>query len=405
MFLFWPGQARRAGEEVAEDGFQELDEGKMKGPSDEEDKHIPAVPRAKESAVPVQFYTAPRNCNPHNYSYIINQPSLCLDHKEVLLLVMIRSIFSHYDRRMAMRETWAMQENFKNLTVKFVFLFAQPSDTQIQRALTRESQIFDDIIQEDFEESYSNLTLKTVMAWKWAKTYCAHASFVMVGDDSIIVDTHKLVPYLLSEMSSETTKDHFTLCYLFPCCTRAIHGPSKYSVSVKKYPGSAYPAYCSGTAYVVSSDIITKLYLMSLDTPSFMPDDAWTGVLVEKLGLKFKDTFEAYVGISTKDSVMATYLHPSYAHGPIMIGILDYHFAGKEASMIRSLWRTIMHSKDQSILLGKFPEGLEVTQSPEVQTNNVWMFAVLLMFVDVGAIFFIFFMVFWRKRRKWGEFD
>ena len=50
-----------------------------------------------------------------------------------------------------------------------------------------------------FQDSYHNLTLKTVMGLKWVKDHCSQARFVMKTDDDIFVNLPKLHKALLAE--------------------------------------------------------------------------------------------------------------------------------------------------------------------------------------------------------------
>ena len=92
--------------------------------------------------------------NPHKFGYLINQPELCntvppaMPDTEITLLVMVASAAGHLERRNAIRQTWA----FSLSKVKVIFLLGQGHDQQTK--IQSESDIYQDIIQEDFEVSY-----------------------------------------------------------------------------------------------------------------------------------------------------------------------------------------------------------------------------------------------------------
>ena len=52
----------------------------------------------------------------------------------------------------------------------------------------QESQIFHDIVVEDFVDSYHNLTLKTMMGMRWIATFCEHAQYVLKADSDVFVN-------------------------------------------------------------------------------------------------------------------------------------------------------------------------------------------------------------------------
>ena len=47
------------------------------------------------------------------------------------------------------------------------------AETSLQKELDQESDLHQDIVQENFIDSYANLTLKTIGGVKWSQTYCA----------------------------------------------------------------------------------------------------------------------------------------------------------------------------------------------------------------------------------------
>lgn len=58
----------------------------------------------------------------------------------------------------------ASQANFR---IRVAFLVGQTENNTIQEQIVQESEMYDDMIQESFQESYYNLTLKAVLMMKW----------------------------------------------------------------------------------------------------------------------------------------------------------------------------------------------------------------------------------------------
>ena len=277
--------------------------------------------------------------------------------------------------------------------------FLHFSNIAEQKEIDLENRIYRDIIQEDFIDTYHNLTLKNVMAYKWARTYCPHADFVMVGNDDVVVDIFKLVPYLQS--IQYRSRNQFAICYLFPCCMMAEkRGASKFKfnhIGWNVYTGKAYPAYCSASMYVVPSAVIHKLYHMSGDTPSFMPDEPWVGVLAEKLGLTFSDTFRSYVGIEPNSNLIHTFNISDYLQTPTMVGITGRSFPHKEAEMIRKVWSLILsHHRDQPPLDVQRYMG----QTTEDSDGHIYQVALAALLIDLGVMVIIGYIIFCRRRPK-----
>lgn len=56
--------------------------------------------------------------------------------------------------------------------IQVVFLVGKIENNETQEKLISESQTYDDLIQENFMDSYNNLTLKAVMMLKWVVNNC-----------------------------------------------------------------------------------------------------------------------------------------------------------------------------------------------------------------------------------------
>ena len=56
----------------------------------------------------------------------------------------------------------------------------------IQETVMAEADTNNDVVIEDFQDSYNNLTLKTTFLLKWLTGRCSHAKFVMKVDHDAI---------------------------------------------------------------------------------------------------------------------------------------------------------------------------------------------------------------------------
>lgn len=121
------------------------------------------------------------------------------------------------------------------------------------------------------------------------------------------------------------------------------------------YEGKSYPSYCSGTFFVVPMPLVTELYHMMVDTPSFMPDDAWLGVVYEKLRIKLSDTHSHYAGITSyKRELRLLKIAQSdkFYDNEVFVTILDYAYKTEEvASKIVEFWAVM--SSQQAIRRGQ----------------------------------------------------
>jgi len=152
--------------------------GSMEKGSDQNGKHWESSPLWAEDNRP--------QLNPHKFRYILNEPEYCGVGEVVNLLILVASAVRHRDNRDAIRATWGASEHLRKYNAKVVFLLGQGEESQTE--VMEESKMHNDIVQEDFKDTYRNLTLKTVMGLKWSAIFCPQAKHVMKTDDDIFVN-------------------------------------------------------------------------------------------------------------------------------------------------------------------------------------------------------------------------
>lgn len=316
---------------------------------------FPGVPwQTRLQNVPKMFLEAPANINAHNYSMILNYPNLCGSKEErVFLLILVRSIPENVLRRQIIRSTWGNVKHLKNETIKVAFLFG--NNNQNSNEVLKEEQIkYKDILQETFQESYTTLHLKTVMAWKWALEFCSQSLFFIVCNDELFVDVFQTVSYLKGIVETKQHEDFYACSMEREAIIPSRNLNHKHGVSWKDYPGTYYPAFCNGNGYLASKLIIRKLYEVALNTPPFMPDDAWCGVLAAKLSLVISNIKEK-IPISTKSKIIEYFLSPDqYAKTQIIFFPLDRKFSSCEICAAYYLWqKIILYNGYESQLLNR----------------------------------------------------
>ncbi|XP_061184653.1 beta-1,3-galactosyltransferase 1-like [Saccostrea echinata] len=251
------------------------------------------------------------SCFPHNYSYILDNEDICKPtdtSQTVDIIVLICTIHSNRERRKALRETWLTQTKKNEGSIRYVFLLGMTSNKKLQVDLETESATHRDIVQEDFIDSYNNLTLKTIMGFKWASIKCKNAKFVMKTDDDMFVSLPAL-KLALKKYDSVLQRSIGGNC-------RLNEGPIrqkgyKWYVPKEMYPQSKYPGFCSGTGYVTSMTVVQKVYDVSRHVPFFYLEDVYVGLCIHRLGMKFTQIpgFNAVripLGCNYKNSIIIT---------------------------------------------------------------------------------------------------
>ncbi|XP_031733292.1 lactosylceramide 1,3-N-acetyl-beta-D-glucosaminyltransferase A-like [Anarrhichthys ocellatus] len=231
-----------------------------------------------------------------NYPYLINHPGKCggggghgksLD--DVLLLLFVKSSPENFERRQAIRDTWG-NENFVwselGASVRLVFVLGVHPDvgqrSRVQSALLQEDQACGDLIQQNFLDTFHNLTSKLILQFHWGHEYCRQARFLMSADDDIFVHMPNLVKYLLRQSGA---KDLW-VGHVHRGAPPVRRKDSKYHVPHDLYPWPSYPDYTAGAGYVVSGDVAAKIYHATLLLNSSMYiDDVFMGICAKAMGV------------------------------------------------------------------------------------------------------------------------
>ena len=218
--------------------------------------------------------------------FAINEPTLCSGYSKVFLMVFVCTAVNHTSQRHVIRQTWAsVTYGRNNLSdgyvegVQVVFLIGEVphamrrshgNQTNLQESIEHESRQYGDLIQADFVDVYTNLSLKSLIMLRWASDYCQSAKYILKVDDDTFVDIETLT------INLRFTENHNFIMGRLISGARPFHNQSsKYYTPTKAYPDATYPQYVSGSAYVISSDIIKRLLHTCLRTELFWLEDVY----------------------------------------------------------------------------------------------------------------------------------
>nr|XP_021000475.1 beta-1,3-galactosyltransferase 1 [Parasteatoda tepidariorum] len=220
------------------------------------------------------------------YRYIVpeNNTSLILPKSQcngsIFIVVVVCSAVPNFDARDSIRNTWG-QYAASQRNMQVLFLLGKSSNDSLNAAVANESSKYSDIIQEDFLDTYNNLTLKSVMLLKWVNQNCGHAKYVMKTDDDMFVH----LPNLFKLLKAKGHQNMLLGC-LIKGATPVKDWNSKWYVPDVVFSGRTYPSYLSGTGYVLSRDTVPILFRTALETPFFYLEDIFiTGVCASRAGL------------------------------------------------------------------------------------------------------------------------
>ncbi|XP_068130458.1 beta-1,3-galactosyltransferase 2-like isoform X2 [Hyperolius riggenbachi] len=218
---------------------------------------------------------------PYPYEFLINQPDKCNDRTPFLILLVIGKVHD-FETRHAIRATWGNESNY-DVDVLRIFLlgFSSFASRRTQMMLEEESEAFRDIVQQDFMDTYYNLTLKTLLGMEWVTKFCPNASYVIKIDNDLFLNVDYLVHNLL--FPELPVRENYFTGYIMANTKPLRSKAYKWYVPVEVYPNDTYPPYCVGPAYVFSADMARKIYDVSQRIRVIPMEDSFMGICLYEL--------------------------------------------------------------------------------------------------------------------------
>ncbi|KAM9841644.1 beta-1,3-galactosyltransferase 9 [Aulostomus maculatus] len=216
-------------------------------------------------------------------AYPISNPDACKN-SDLFLLTLVFSSPDNITERDAVRRTWANQTRVQGFPVLILFFLGSAQTSVEQELLMRESDCHGDMVQGHAvtDSSLRGPTERTVLALRWVITFCPVARFVLMTQDTMFVNLPAIGGYLLG------LHRHPEDLYL----GRVIQGvrpdrnPSSPGyMSPTLYPDKYLPEYCDGMAYVMSQDVVRKVYIASAVVGAPIPADVFVGFCAQRAGV------------------------------------------------------------------------------------------------------------------------
>jgi len=199
---------------------------------------------------------------------------------QLLAVIVVCSAVENGARRHAIRQSWGSAEHVSRLGLRVVYVLgrAEGHDGDVLVEGRRHS----DIVQADFVDSYSNLSVKSLAALDWADQHAGCARFVVKTDDDSFINTH-----LLSRDLAGTAHRRFVMGHVIARAQPVRTPGAKWFTPISLYSADVYPTYASGAAYVISGDAIRPLLRAAASSRLFWIEDVYvTGMLARMAGLQ-----------------------------------------------------------------------------------------------------------------------
>ena len=216
-------------------------------------------------------------------AYPIPNPDTCKN-SDLFLLTLVFSSPANITQRDAVRRTWANQTLIQGFPVKILFFLGSTQNSAAQEAIMREFEHYGDMVQGHAAEESSRHgpTERTVLALRWVITFCPLARFVLLTKESVFVNFPALGSYLLG------LHRHPEDLYLGRVIQRDSPDRDPDSpgyLPPALYPDRYLPEYCDGTAYVLSQDVVRKVYVASAGVLAPVPVDVFVGLCAQRAGV------------------------------------------------------------------------------------------------------------------------
>lgn len=289
----------------------------------------------------------------NNFDYLINQPACHYEssatndgnsnnnnnqHNEPpIALILVHSAPQNRHKRNTIRQTWGKAD----ARMRIYFLLGAVNTTSMQQQLLHESNMFQDIIQGNFFDTYRNMTYKHTMALKWFVYNCPKLKYLLKTDDDVFVNTPAVFEFLKSGISDDQS---LLFCYQVSGARIKRTYRSKWRVSTKEFPGWYYPPYCPGFVIVYSNDVVWRLYQKAQQWPYFWIDDVHiTGTLAQHINVSIT-TFGKYYMNKTRLNALID--------GQLQLNDMKPVFLFTEpnlsAAKIHQLWEIVKTSSDEN---------------------------------------------------------
>lgn len=205
------------------------------------------------------------------------------------LLILVTTAPSHGKQREAVRGTWGHVAFRRD--VGFAFMVGISANAKDNQAVEAENQIYGDVIQGNFIDSYNNLTLKTISMLEWSRDHCSRVKYLLKTDDDMYIH----MPVLFKILDRSVHKKRTIMGKVGQKWKPIRNKTSKYYISPAQFRPPLYPDFNTGPAYVLTNDVFDSLYKASLAGTFFKLEDVYvTGMIAARLKIQHVDFPEFY---------------------------------------------------------------------------------------------------------------
>lgn len=211
---------------------------------------------------------------------------------------MVTSGPANFEARSAIRRTWGSASLASKENVEVNFVLGDPKNEGVQSEVVQEHEEFGDILQGNFQDSYMNLTLKSVFLLKYLSAidglYDGLKSVLKTDDDCYVnlpVLKHAAKNNKMAIVGSVLGRKegHIPVIRAPDPDTTPNAEHDKWEIPSWMYKGKHFPASVSGSGYLIAISSASCMYKTALKTPFLVLEDVFiTGLCSRPCGLQLK---------------------------------------------------------------------------------------------------------------------
>lgn len=244
---------------------------------------------------------------PIDYSSYTETPNTTQFKNETFAIIFVNSKVDNFEKREVIRQTWGSaaragswpkeQHSVILPRIGLVFVLAQSKHSMVQTLVQKESSEHGDILQGLFVDAYRNLTLKSLLAMKFAVQHCTHIPFFVKADDDVFIHLPRLVTVL--EGLRVHGKDKNLIIGPYYNGARVARS-GKWRLTGKEYSKNRFPPYMAGSGYVMTMPLVSRLSAASRSYQQIFIDDVYiTGILAQAVNASLSSSYSYLFSFAT----------------------------------------------------------------------------------------------------------
>uniref|UniRef100_A0A915PYE8 Hexosyltransferase n=1 Tax=Setaria digitata TaxID=48799 RepID=A0A915PYE8_9BILA len=230
--------------------------------------------------------------DPYQYGWTILEETFCsVLHPNLTIIIIIHSASDHFKQRVLLRQMYG-ERFYKQYGIATLFAVGLAKDSKMQGQLIEESRRERDLIQQNFLDSYRNLTWKvelpyaSAMMWlRFVDEYCPNVQYIMKLDDDVVGNILQVLRFLNERVEAVNLLESQKRIFCRVIYNRPVsrEKTNKWYVTKDELPSEYYSNYCVGMAIVFTGDLPRILLRAAAAERYFWIDDYFvTGILAKK---------------------------------------------------------------------------------------------------------------------------